>query len=237
MTAATDPHDTRAGLELAVPVDIDATKDASPPHLAAMNTTRGAPANAGERIVVADENETADGVYPAEVAKDPTTSVGRFSWKRILACGVLPGLALFSALGTGYLKWQDWSAPLSPAAAAKSVQAATESTIAILSYRPDTADKNLHAAGDRLTGTFRGDYTHLINDVVIPGAKQKRISAVATVPGAALISATQNHAVVLVLVNQTITIGDGSPTNTASSVRVTVDKVHDKWLISEFDPV
>ena len=37
-----------------------------------------------------------------------------------------------------------------------------------------------------------------------PGAKQKQISAVATVPGAASISASANHAVVLLFVNQTI---------------------------------
>jgi len=150
---------------------------------------------------------------------------------------VLPGLALVLALGAGYLKWQDGSAQLSQEAGTKSVQVATESTIAILSYRPDTVDKDLTAAGDRLTGTFRTDYAKLIDDVVIPGAKQKQISSVATVPAAAPVSATENHAVVLVFVNQTIVIGNDAPTNTASSVRVTLDKIHDRWLISQFDPV
>jgi Mce-associated membrane protein len=73
--------------------------------------------------------------------------------------------------------------------------------------------------------------------VVIPGATQKQISAVATVPAAASVSATENHAVVLVFVNQTVTVGTGAPTDTASSVRVTLDKVADRWLISGFDPV
>ena len=76
-----------------------------------------------------------------------------------------------------------------------------------------------------------------VHDVVIPGAKQKKISAVATVPGAASISADPDHAVVLVLVDQTTLIGADAPVNTASSVKVTLDKVHDRWLISQFDPV
>jgi Mce-associated membrane protein len=43
--------------------------------------------------------------------------------------------------------------------------------------------------------------------------------------------------VVLLFVDQTVTVGQGAPTNTASSVRVTLDKVDGRWLISQFDPV
>jgi Mce-associated membrane protein len=75
------------------------------------------------------------------------------------------------------------------------------------------------------------------SDVVIPGAKQKQISAVATVAAVASASAEPNHAVVLVFVNQTVAVGQDAPTDTASSVRVTLDKVGDRWLISKFDPV
>jgi Mce-associated membrane protein len=60
---------------------------------------------------------------------------------------------------------------------------------------------------------------------------------VATVPAAASISASANHAVVLLFVNQTLIIGQDAPTTTASSVRVVLDKVGDHWLISGFDPV
>jgi Mce-associated membrane protein len=77
----------------------------------------------------------------------------------------------------------------------------------------------------------------LINEVVIPGAKQQKISAVATVPKAGSVSADPRHAVVLVFVNQAVVVGADAPTNTASSVRVTLEKTKDKWLISEFTPV
>jgi Mce-associated membrane protein len=98
-------------------------------------------------------------------------------------------------------------------------------------------EQQLTAARDLLTSDFRDQYTSLTNDVVIPGAKQKQVSAVATVPAVASVSAKPNHAVVLVFVNQTVTVGQDAPTDTASSVRVTLDKLGDRWLISKFDPV
>jgi Mce-associated membrane protein len=155
----------------------------------------------------------------------------------VFAFGVLPAVALILALGAGYLKWMDNSVRDSENARDASVQAAKDSTTALLSYKPDTVEQQLNAARDLLTGEFRDSYTSLTNDVVIPGAKQKQIAAVATVPAAASVSAKPNHAVVLVFVNQTVIVGQDAPTDTASSVRVTLDKVGDRWLISKFDPV
>ncbi|MDT5085653.1 MAG: Mce-associated rane protein [Mycobacterium sp.] len=156
---------------------------------------------------------------------------------RILAYGVLPAAAVLLAGAAGYLKWVDGTARDAEAARAQSVQAAVDSTVAMLSYRPDTVEQNLSAARDRMTGAFRDSYTSLTHDVVIPGAKQRHISAVATVPAVASVSATATHAVVLVFVNQATVIGNDPPTDTASSVKVTLEKVHDRWLISQFDPV
>jgi len=161
----------------------------------------------------------------------------RRGWARPVAFAVLPGLALLLALGAGFLKWQDSSVRDAEVARIESVQAAKDGTVALLSYRPDSVDKDLGAARDRLTGNFRDSYTSLTNDVVIPGAKQKQISAVATVPAAASVSAKEGQAVVLVFVNQTNTIGNDAPTDTASTVKVTLDKVGGRWLISGFDPI
>lgn len=88
-----------------------------------------------------------------------------------------------------------------------------------------------------MTGEFRDSYTSLTNDVVIPGAREKRISTVATVPAAASVQASTDHAVVVVFVNQATTVGDDVPTDTASTVRVTLEKVDDQWLMSGFEPI
>jgi Mce-associated membrane protein len=156
---------------------------------------------------------------------------------RVVAFVVLPALALVLALGAGYLKWRDNSVRNGEVAAAASVQAARDITIALLSYRPDTVEAQLGEARNLLTGEFRPSYTSLTNDVVIPGAKEKQISAVASVPAAASVSASPSEAVALLFVNQTVTVGQDPPTDTVSSVRVTLEKVDDRWLISNFDPV
>ena len=156
---------------------------------------------------------------------------------RIVAFGVLPALALVLAVAAGFLRWQDSSVRDAAVARIESVQAAKDSTSALLSYKPDTVEQQLGAARELLTGDFRDSYTSLIHDVVIPGAKQKQISAVATVPAAASVSAGMNRAVVLVFVDQSVVVGNDAPTETASGVKVTLDKVGGHWLISGFDPV
>ncbi|CAA0131932.1 putative protein [Mycolicibacterium vanbaalenii] len=181
------------------------------------------------------ETEESDGASDAATA--PAAPKRGIQWTRLVAFALLPALALALALGAGYLKWLDNSVRNSEVAAATSVQAARDTTIALLSYAPDTVEEQLGAARDLLTGEFRDSYTSLTNDVVIPGAKEQQISAVASVPAAASVSATQNEAVVLVFVNQTVIVGQDAPTDTASSVRVTLKKVDDRWLISQFDPV
>ncbi|KRE29193.1 hypothetical protein ASG82_26550 [Mycobacterium sp. Soil538] len=183
----------------------------------------------------ADAIEESEAAEPTEPAADVPKR--RTAWTRVVAFAVLPAVALGLALGAGYLKWRDNSVRDGQIAAATSVQAARDSTIALLSYTPDKVDQQLGDARNLLTGEFRDSYTSLTNDVVIPGAKEKQIAAVATVPAAATVSATSQKAVVLVFVNQTVTVGQDAPTDTNSSVRVTLEKVGGRWLISSFDPV
>ncbi|MBE1552602.1 Mce-associated membrane protein [Mycobacterium sp. OAS707] len=190
-----------------------------------------------DAVAEADAADDAENVDESTEPAEPDKPKRKIQWARVFAFGVLPAIALLLALGAGYLKWMDNSVRNDESARDESLKAAKDSTVALLSYKPDTVEQQLHAARDLLTGDFRDSYTSLTNDVVIPGAKQKQISAVATVPAAASVSANPRHAVVLVFVNQTVIVGQDAPTDTASSVRVTMDKVGDHWLISKFDPV
>ncbi|MBI5338253.1 MAG: hypothetical protein HZB45_11290 [Mycolicibacterium rufum] len=201
-------------------------------------TTNATEADAIEETESAEETEAADDTESVEDSEESGDAPKRRStWTRVVAFAVLPAIALGLALGAGYLKWRDNTVRDGEIAAVSSVQAAKDSTIALLSYTPDKVDQQLGDARNLLTGEFRDSYTSLTNDVVIPGAKQKQISAVATVPAAASVSATPQKAVVLVFVNQTVTVGADAPTDTNSSVRVSLEKVGDRWLISSFDPV
>lgn len=156
---------------------------------------------------------------------------------RLFAFGVLPVLALLLGGAAGFLKWEDSSRRDADRARLESVAAARDSTVAVLSYRADSVEKDLSAARDRLTGAFLDAYTQLINGVIIPDARERKMSAAAQVRGAASVSAAIDHAVVLVFVDQTTRVGADKPSTTASSVRVTMDRVGDRWLISGFDPV
>jgi Mce-associated membrane protein len=183
------------------------------------------------------EDATADNAAGAAEVDAPAKAERNVRWSRVLAFGVIPGVALLIAVAAGYLKWQDSSLREANTARSESVQTARDSTIALLSYRPDTVGTQLGAARDLLTGQFRDSYTSLTNDVVIPGAKQQQISAVATVRAVASVSANPSRAVALVLVDQTVTMGNDAPAATASSVKVTMEKIGSRWLISGFDPV
>lgn len=211
----------------------------------------GATARPEVGVEVDDENLDADGEAPVTdtpadgdstddaAANDDAKPARR--WRSLLVRGlafyVLPATALLLAGAAGYLRWVDGSTRDADVARTQSVRAAIDSTVAMLSYRPDNVESNLAAARERMTGAFRDSYSSLTHDVVIPGAKQRQISAVATVPAAASVSATATHAVVLVFVDQTTIIGDDPPSESTSTLKVTLEKVHDRWLISQFDPV
>ena len=157
------------------------------------------------------------------------------NWSRVLVYGLLPGLALLLAMSAGLLKWKDSSIRGIDLARSQSVSAAKDSTVAVLTFRSDTVDRDVAAARERLTGGFLDTYNQRTQQELIPNAKQRRVIATASVPAAASESATANHAVVLLFVTQTVRIGDAPRADTGSSVRVTLDKIGERWLISDFD--
>jgi len=149
---------------------------------------------------------------------------------------LLPLVAMALAGGVAFLKYQTSDDRMSSRASTESVQAAKVATVRMLSYSTATVEKDLGGASELLTGAFRDSYTALIRDVVIPGAKEQQITATATVPAAASISASPDHAVVLVYVNHHVSVGNDAPTQNNSVVQVSLDRSDDKWLVSSFDP-
>ncbi len=234
---------------IAVPIEIDSATEQDEAVVAEETSDQAASASS-EPQASADAHGTSDTKDVAESAEasaegekteaeDAKVPARRRTivWSRVVVFGVLPVLAMLLAAAVGFLKWHDAWTHSAGAAGPDSVAVAKESTVAMLSYQPDSVEKDLGAARERLTGKFRDSYTDLVHDVVIPGAKKDHIAAIATVPAAASVSATPNHAVVLVYVSQTVTVGNEAPTDTASTVRVTMDKIGNRWLISSFDPI
>lgn len=156
---------------------------------------------------------------------------------RAIGYGTLLAVPFTLAVAVGYMKYLAWIQSETQSARLETVQVASASAVAMLSYRPDTVQTELDAAEGRMTGTFRDSYSSLVDEVVGPAAIQKLITSTATVAAASSVSATPDHAVVLLFVNQSVSVGSEPPRTTNSSVRVTLDNVDGRWLLSGFDPI
>ncbi|OBH15878.1 hypothetical protein EHH44_05475 [Mycolicibacter terrae] len=156
---------------------------------------------------------------------------------RRLVYGVLPGLILAMTAAAGWLKWYEGSIRADEAANAETIRAATEYTIRILSFTPDTIERDLAGAQQSMTAGFRAEFAARAREQIIPDAQARKVTAIAEVPGAASVWATRDHAAVLVFADRVVTVGSAEPAEVASSYRVALDKVDGRWLVADFEPV
>jgi Mce-associated membrane protein len=118
------------------------------------------------------------------------------------------------------------------------VSAASDGTVALLSYSSDSLDQDFAAARSHLTGDFLSYYDQVTQQSVAPVAKQKSMKTTAHVTGAAVSELHPSSAVVLVFVDQSTTTKDSpQPSLAVSSALVHMTRVNGKWLISKFTPV
>jgi Mce-associated membrane protein len=118
------------------------------------------------------------------------------------------------------------------------VNAASDGTVALLSYSPESLDKDFATAKTHLSGDFLSYYNQFTEQIVAPAAKEKSLKTTAHVMGAGVSELHPDSAVVLVYVDQATTSKDKpDPSMTASSVLVSMIRVNGAWLINKFDPV
>jgi Mce-associated membrane protein len=195
------------------------------------------------------EVEKAADVEPTKDIDDPAVVPGRL--KRFTAQvrkrssgRILPAaLALLVAgslalLGAALYFWYLPDRHTEGAAAKAAISAASDGAVAVLSYSPDTLDRDFSSAKSHLTGDFLNYYNQFTQQIVAPAAKEKSVKTSAVVLRAALSEFHPDSAVVLLFVNQTTQTKDRpEPTLTSSSVVVQLTKADGKWLISSFNPV
>jgi len=118
------------------------------------------------------------------------------------------------------------------------LDAAKTGTVAMLSYSPETLDKDFANAKSHLTGDFLSYYTNFTQQIVTPAAKQKAVKTSAAVVRAAVSELHPDSAMVLVFINQNTTSKENPDgAFAASAVKVGLKKINGTWLISSFDPV
>ena len=146
-------------------------------------------------------------------------------------------LAALLVATAAFLQWDYGSRRAAERAGAQALGAARDSITAMGSYRPDDVEQTLTAARERLTGSFLQDYTQAIRTVVIPNARQRRMTSTVTVPAAGVISAERDRAVLLAYVDQSVSEGAEKPVINPSRYRVAMEKVDGRWLIAAFDQI
>ncbi|MBI3692703.1 MAG: hypothetical protein HY239_19100 [Mycolicibacterium aromaticivorans] len=188
-------------------------------------------------------DEAVQGDDAATEAETPASSTrrGPLSWAGSHWAAILLVVLLVASAGAaGGVYWWLYrpDQQTNSGAQQQAINAARDGTVALLSYSPDSLDKDLANAKSHLTGEFLKYYSQFTDQIVAPAAKQKGVKTEATVARAALSEMHPSDATVLVFVNQVTTSKDRpDPALATSSVMVKLTKTDGHWLISEFNPI
>jgi Mce-associated membrane protein len=189
-----------------------------------------------------DTDDTDDiddrGKEPGRLKRFAAQAKKRSSGKVLPAVVALLVVASLALLGGLYWFSYRPDRATDAAAAKAAISAASEGTVAVLSYSPDTLDRDFSSAKSHLTGDFLSYYDQFTQQIVAPAAKQKSVKTSAVVLRAAVSELHPDSAVVLLFVNQSTQSKDRpEPAFSNSSVTVMLTKANGKWLISSFNPV
>ncbi|WP_051198438.1 hypothetical protein [Gordonia shandongensis] len=231
-------HDSPAADDTAAdatPADDTATDDTATDDTAADDT--------GTDDAETADTETADTeTRDAETRDAETADTGnrsphrRWAGRALAAGGVL---TIAASAGLSGFFWFEHRESRQIADERPAVLTATkEGTAAILSYRADTAPRDVAAAQKRLTGAFADEYRTLARTEVLPAAKDRGLSSTVNISGVSVVEAEKESAQAMVFVTQQVSSErDDDPTTTATAIRVGLVKHDDRWLIESFQPL
>jgi len=191
-----------------------------------------------DSVVTEVDSAAADSAieYPGEPPADPK----RTRVVRGLIPALLVALLVASAIfaGTSYFLWHRADERTNAVSSDVVLKAATDGATAMLSYTPQTMDKDFATAKSYMTGDFLKYYTDFTNSVVAPAVKDKGVKKQTTVVRAAVSELHPDSATVLAFLNQvTASKDDPDGSYNQSSVKIGLKKVDGKWLMATFDPI
>jgi Mce-associated membrane protein len=200
-------------------------------------------ATATDSATETDDTETKDAASETEAPS--ATSDGNEDRSALAKAALIGAIVLTVALlaSAGIAAWLYFGQyrtdrQTNDAAANVALDAAKTGTVAMLSYSPESLDKDFANAKSHLTGDFLSYYTNFTQQVVTPAAKEKAVKTTAAVVRAAVSELHPDSAVVLVFINQNTTSKENPDgAFAASAVKVGLKKINDTWLIGSFDPV
>jgi Mce-associated membrane protein len=164
------------------------------------------------------------------------TRAGRLPLRwRITSVAVLGALNVAVAGAAVRLAAQGRQASGVESARAAALAAARVEIPRILSYDYRRISADLARAASNTTGQFRGQFGILASQLIGPAAAQEHTVTRATVPGAAVVSATAGRVVVLLFIDQiTTSKAQPQPQQVASQIQVTMERAGGRWLVAQF---
>ncbi|MGG7104018.1 hypothetical protein [Rhodococcus sp. 24CO] len=108
----------------------------------------------------------------------------------------------------------------------------------LLTYTSEMVDRDLAAGAGGATGTFRDEFVEFSATTVAPQSKVQGISTSARVVDVGLLDTTRDRVELLMFVDQiTTSFAQPAPASSSSRVQVAVERVGDRWLVSELTPI
>ncbi len=177
-------------------------------------------------------NENPPAPEPGPAAGGRWVAGGGTRWLTAL----LTVLGVLAAVAVVVFGLHDRSAEASDSSRTAAVAAARTAAQDVLSYDYRSLDKDIAQARAETTGMFRTQYDDTAKQLLSQAAAVKAIVQ-ASVGTAGVVSAGSDHVVVLLFIDQASVkqlAGSATPTTRIdqSRVRMTMTRVHGRWLVS-----
>lgn len=154
---------------------------------------------------------------------------------RVTTVAVLTVLVAGSGVAAGILDTHAADQTATQRERDAAVAAAVTEIPQILSYNYKTLSADLARASADTTGQFSGQFGVLASQLIGPNAVKQKTVTKAVVPVAAALDSSGDQVTVLVFVDQSTTSKQQPKAQkNGSQLRVTMQKVHGRWLVGQF---
>src|ERR1700727_1428623 len=147
------------------------------------------------------QGESAEANSGGESRPDTTAAIDRVASRLLVHWGsILLTASVIATVGLAACLFVIQYRPdrqLDDAAAQRAIQAASDGTVAALSYSSESMDRDFAKARSHLTGDFLAYYDKFTKEIVIPTVQQKHLVQTAAVVRAAVSELAPDTAVVL----------------------------------------
>ncbi|REF37314.1 hypothetical protein [Thermasporomyces composti] len=167
-------------------------------------------------------------------ARPSRGSAGRrpLSWRVWL----LAALTLVAVLVSAVLGYRVHTARAVETARVQALRAGTDAAEVVLSYDHRRLDRDVARARRLITGRFEREYTRFVRTAVRPVAERTGAVVRAEARAASVVSASSQRVVLVLFVNQTTTLAERpEPRVDLTRVRMTMERVGERWLVSRVE--